>query len=645
MNLSHPWVLNFLWLLPLMAFAFILYSRERRKALERFAEPQLLTRLTQHVNRGNLFIKALLCVAAFGLMILSLAGPRWGSHYQEVHQKGVDILILLDVSASMGVEDVKPSRLQRAKREIRDLLKNVRGDRVGLVVFSGAAFTQCPLTLDYGAVRMFLNAVTPGSVPVPGTDLGAAIQAGMSAFDPDAETDKVMLLITDGEDNEAQGIRAAEAAAQKGIKIFVFGMGDPAGGPIPLPGDKGGFKKDEAGNLVLSKLNEQGLRDIAAMTGGGYVRSVAGDLDLDVLYFDGIKSKTTAQTLKSGKIKVYEERFSLFLIAALILLLFEAMLGRIRGPGIFRKRRAASRNAAIHAGLGVVIMGSSLCVTMLWQYPHALGASDPDALYETGRFEAAEKLYAKKDMDNPKDIRYRYNRGCASYQQEAYKGAMAAFASVLKRTKDKEIRFKAAFNAGNAAFKSGDFRSAKHYYTQALRLHPEEVKAKHNLELALRKLAQQKQAQKEDKQSENRQGKDKQDSNKKKGKKGSAKEKGASTQRPSKEQNGAKNQQKKPSDTQDQGKKNAKSQKPKSRQASQGTQQKSHPPKDLSGALKPAEALPEPAKNGDEGSQAGSMARKKAEALLDNINENQAKFFKFRIPPSKQNGAASGKDW
>jgi len=286
--------------------------------MERFAEPELLDRLTGDIRRGGRIIRSTFLLAALGLMLLALAGPRWGSHYQEVSQKGVDIMIVLDVSTSMLVSDVKPDRLERARREISDFIQVVQGDRVGLVAFSGAAFTQCPLTLDYGALSMFLNELRPDLIPVPGTDLGAATERAISSFDTQSETDRVILLITDGEDNEDKGLQAARDAARDGIKIFVFGIGDPSGGPVPAGEGKGGFKKDKDGNLILSKLNEEGLSEIASITGGSYIRSVAGDLDLDLLYFEGIRSRTEAATLKSGKIKVYEERFAIFVIAAFL---------------------------------------------------------------------------------------------------------------------------------------------------------------------------------------------------------------------------------------------------------------------------------------------------------------------------------------
>lgn len=326
MTFAHLWVLYLLWLLPLTGLVLIFYGRQKRKALERIADPELLPRLTGREHKGRRFLKGAFLLGALGFMLIALAGPRWGSHYQEVSRKGVDIMILVDVSPSMMVEDLKPHRLERARREILDFLRVIEGDRVGLVAFSGAAFLQCPLTLDYAALQMYLDVLEPGLVPVPGTDLAAAIETGLSSFDFTSETDRVILLITDGEDNEGRGVEAARSAAGKGVKIFVFGIGEASGGPIPARDGKGGFMKDREGNLILSKLEEEGLRKIASITGGSYARSVAGDLDLDILYFEGIRSGTEARTLKTKKITIHEERFTFFLLAAFLLLLLEGVI-------------------------------------------------------------------------------------------------------------------------------------------------------------------------------------------------------------------------------------------------------------------------------------------------------------------------------
>jgi Ca-activated chloride channel family protein len=326
MKLTHLWVLHLLWLVPLTAAGLFIAMRRQHRILNRFAEPHLLRRLTgQYVARKNM-LKACLLLSALSLILFTLAGPRWGTRYQEMHQKGVDILLVVDVSPSMLVEDVKPNRLERARREIVDFLRVVQGDRIGLVAFSGDAFVQCPLTLDYGALEMFLNQLEPDLIPTPGTDLGKALETAQSSFDHKAETDKVIVLITDGEDNENRGLEAARRASEKGIKVFVFGIGETTGGPVPSLNGQGGFKKDKEGKLILSKLEEKQLEAIAKVSGGAYVRAMTGDLDLDILYFEGIKEKTEAEILKSGKIKVHEERFYIFSLAAFLLLLLEALI-------------------------------------------------------------------------------------------------------------------------------------------------------------------------------------------------------------------------------------------------------------------------------------------------------------------------------
>ncbi|MEJ2587617.1 MAG: VWA domain-containing protein [Deltaproteobacteria bacterium] len=636
MNFLHPWALHLLWLLPFLGFAFIVHHREKQKGLRRFADPDLLERLTGGIQNRHRFISALLSLIAMALLLLALAGPRWGSHFQEVHQKGVDIMVVLDVSPSMRVADVKPDRLERAKREIQDFLKNVGGDRVGLVVFSGAAFVQCPLTLDYGAVEMFLHAMEPGLVPVLGTDVGGAIKTAISAFDMDAQTDKVILLITDGEDNEKKGEDAARAAAAKGIKVFVFGIGDPSGGPIPASRKSGGFEKDEAGNMILSKLDEAGLEKIASITGGDYVRSVAGDLDLDLLYFEGIKSKTEAQTLKSGKIKVYEERFYLFVIAAFVVLLFEAL---VRDVSRRQKTSVKQPPRGRHVLMGLI---GTLLLSFIVP-PSARAEQDPDTLYREGRYGEAEKLYAKKDMDHPKDVRYRYNRGCANYQNAQFKGAMAAFASVLKRTEDKERKFKAAYNAGNAAFKLKDYGRAKDFYARAISLDPENQKAKRNFELALRELDKAK-AQKQQSSGKQKQQKEngahkkaehtpQAEEKKKQEKKGKSKE----------NQKGSK-----PSNKQPEAKKTSPPEKGDVHQAESGQARsdKQKAPEKQSANLEAARPLPDQEKGQPQDRNPASvMAMKKAEALLDNVKEDPSHLMKFRMSQSGRNRSSSGKDW
>jgi Ca-activated chloride channel family protein len=636
MILSHLWILNLLWLLPLAAVALIFQSRKKKRALEMFADAPLLQRLTAGESRGRRFFKALQLLLALGLLLFALAGPRWGSHYEEVSRKGVDIMILVDVSPSMLVEDIAPNRLERARREILDFLKNARGDRVGLVAFAGAAFVQCPLTLDYAALEMFLNAIQPDLIPVPGTDLGAAIEIGLSAFDDEANTDKVIMLITDGEDNEKRGLEAAHKAAAKGAKIFVFGIGDAAGGPIPETGGQGGFKKDSQGKMILSKLDEQGLQQIASLTGGSYVRSVAGDLDLDILYFEGIKSHTRAQELKSGKIKVYEERFTLFVLAAFMLLLIEGFIDDKIRP----RARGAGKTAAVRTGLAALI-AVAFCLTAAARTP---AAESPDELYRQGRFADAEKAYARLDMDQPKDLRYRYNRGCAAYQSGDYQAAAAAFGSTLRRTEDNQIRFKAAFNLGNAAYQQGDYQTAVQNYRQALALDASSEDARYNLELALRALEKQKEQQEKQSQDQPQQDsgqqQEKSDGDKKQGDQNRQPENQPAEDKPESDAR----QESESSEAKSPEEKKAEASLENQSQANQQSEPAGQP--ELSGKLKPRDGMqPENQDAQKPPTAMSTMDRKMAEALLDNIQEDRSLLIRQQTSQQQRQGVASGKDW
>lgn len=631
MTLVHPWMLHFFWILPLAAFALLVQSRLKRKTLEQLADEELLLRLAPKSQKERLFLKGTLLLLSLGAVIFALAGPRWGSHYQEVSQKGVDIIILLDVSPSMMVEDVKPHRLERARREIVDLLKVIQGDRVGLVAFSGAAFVQCPLTLDYAALEMFLSDLSTDLIPVPGTDMGAAIHSGLAAFDFKIKTDKVMLLISDGEDNENRGLAAAHSAAEKGVKIFVFGIGERSGGPIPAGGEKGGFKKDPAGNLVLSKLDEAALETIASASGGIYTRAVTGDMDLDILYFDGIKKRTESQTLKTGKIKVYEERFTFFALGAFLFLLLEGLIDE----------NDARKTGRMYC---LIILCSMYGFAQFALPGDASAAESADELYRQGRFEEAEKAYTRLDMDYPRDIRYRFNRGCAAYQNERSKEAAAAFASVLKRADDAGLRFKAAYNSGNAAFKQGDFETAAAFYKKSIILNPASRDARYNLEMALKALekakkenaqptkseSKEKAFQKEDRAEDDKEGK------------GSAKN--------AQEDRADKTDVKSRQETENKGRSDSEPEKETDRKESLETakREKSSESRSekLSGELKPLKDLPGPGeKREGRGISSSNMDKNKAKALLDNIKENRSRFLHFLMPVEKRQKMPSGKDW
>ncbi len=321
-NLNYFYLL---WLIPALTAFFIYAFRAKDKAIEAFLTLNLAGKLMPRISRGRQKFKAALLILAVFFIILALVRPRWGFQWEEVKRRGVDIIIALDVSQSMLAEDVKPNRLERAKREITDLLQILEGDRIGLVAFAGTAFVQCPLTLDYGAVSIFLDYLDTDLIPLQGTALGQAIRTSTKAFSSQERKSKALILITDGEGHEGDILAAAEEAKKEGVKIFAIGIGKEGGAPIPLPGSSGGFKKDSGGELILTKLDEVTLQKIALQTGGSYVRSVTGNLDLEKIYQKGIQEGMEQKELKSTRRKRWEERFQWFAVLAFILIVGESL--------------------------------------------------------------------------------------------------------------------------------------------------------------------------------------------------------------------------------------------------------------------------------------------------------------------------------
>jgi Ca-activated chloride channel family protein len=332
-QMGSPESLWLLWLVPALGGFFIYSFRTKTRLLRRFASAEMLARLTSGVSRPRQILKALLVMAGTLACVLALAGVRWGFTWEEVKREGVDIVVALDVSDSMLVEDAEAgghlSRLERAKREITDLLRLLEGDRIGLVAFAGTAFVECPLTLDYGAAEIFLDSIDTDLIPVKGTDLAEAIAVSLEAFEGGSHDSSAVILITDGEDHSGAALEAAEEAKTAGVRIFTIGIGRDEGAPIPAPG--GGFRRDRRGEIVLSRLDETTLQKIALETGGSYVRSVTGDVDLEQIYAQGIKAVLEDQDLGSRRRQRWEERFQWLVAVALLVLMAEPLISdRVR---------------------------------------------------------------------------------------------------------------------------------------------------------------------------------------------------------------------------------------------------------------------------------------------------------------------------
>ena len=325
MRFAEPLYLYLIALIPLLT-GFVVWGENKRRALSaRFVDASLLSRLVhpgiqeQRRTQTRLLIGGLLC------LIIALAQPRWGFQWQDLKQRGVDLIVALDVSNSMRATDIKPSRMERARHKVADLLRMLKGDRVGLVAFAGTSFLHCPLTLDYKAAEMFLATLDTDLIPVQGTALGHAIETSVHAFSPVERKSKALLLITDGEDHEGRVMKAIQLAKKEGVKIFVIGIGQGEGVPVPNP-KGGGFQRNRSGEIVLSKINEPLLKKIADDTGGAYVRSVYGDMDLREIYLEQIQQSMEKKELKSSRRKRWTERFQWLIFAGLLCLAGERII-------------------------------------------------------------------------------------------------------------------------------------------------------------------------------------------------------------------------------------------------------------------------------------------------------------------------------
>src|SRR5512147_1729845 len=284
---AHPEFLFLLLLVPILAGIAVVAATLRLRALRRFGNPAILERLAEGISPVKRRVRAILVGAAVLFLVLALANPQIGTRLEEMKQEGVDLFIALDVSYSMKAEDIKPNRLDKSKLEIRNLIARLGGDRIGLVVFAGDAFTQFPLTTDYSAANLFLDAVDVNSVPTPGTNVGAAIRRAMDSFNEEERTTRVIVVISDGESTEGDAMEAAEDAAKEGILLYTIGLGSPSGAPIPVFGADGrqtDFKRDRRGSVVVSKLDELALEKIAAIGNGKYFRGTSAEDELGEIY-------------------------------------------------------------------------------------------------------------------------------------------------------------------------------------------------------------------------------------------------------------------------------------------------------------------------------------------------------------------------
>ncbi|MBR2007731.1 MAG: VWA domain-containing protein [Alistipes sp.] len=336
--------LYLLLLIPVLAIIYALVARRRRHLLAKFGNLELLQGLMPDFSRGRLRLKFVLYLLAFACVVLAAARPQFGSKLREEKSKGVEMMLVVDVSNSMLAEDFEPNRLERTKYAIGKLFEGLHQERVGLVAFAGEPKVQLPITSDYRMAQAFAKRLSPSLVGEQGTAVGKALQLATLSFSSQSEQSRVIVLITDGENHEDDAVEAARVAKEQGIRIYTIGIGTPEGAPIKIDGE---FVKDEDGQMVVSKLGEQMLEQIASITDGAYVRATKQSIGLEEI----VKSinEMEKSELSTVRYEEYNEQYQYLLAVALSLLLLESLIlsrrnHRLRKFNIFREERESADN-------------------------------------------------------------------------------------------------------------------------------------------------------------------------------------------------------------------------------------------------------------------------------------------------------------
>lgn len=467
-------------LLVLVALAaihyYIIYKKKRQ--VKRFGDPEVTKQLFLGVSRWRPELKFWLAMAALASFIVALARPQFGTRLDTRERVGIEAIIALDVSNSMLAEDVKPNRLEKAKMMVSNMVDGMKDDKIGLIVFAGQAFVQLPITSDYVSAKMFLETISPSMMSVQGTDVAEAINLSMRSFTQQEDVSRAIFVITDGEDNEARGVEAAKQAASKGIRVYVLGIGNPGGAPIPIPGT-GQYIIDDEGNTVISKLSEEMCREIATAGNGSYI------------YVDNSSSaqkKLSEQVDRLAKAKMesqiyseYDEQFQGFILIGLVLLLLDVFLLERESKStwlsnLFRRGRPAAM---------LILLIFSLSAT---------AQTDRDFIRRGNRlmrdsvYDKAQVQYQKAiEKDNTNPISH-FNLGNALLYQNKAEDAMKEYETAARLEKDKGRLAQIYHNMGVVLQAAKQFDKAVACYRNSLRNDPTNDETRYNYALSLFQL-------------------------------------------------------------------------------------------------------------------------------------------------------------
>jgi Ca-activated chloride channel family protein len=516
MKFAQPlWLLAGLIACAALVWRYRRFDARQRVELAKFASASLVAQLTASVSPARRHFKHALVITGVACVAVALARPLAGFRWEEARRKGLDLMFAVDTSKSMLAQDVKPDRLTRAKMAVEDLLAKMDGDRVGLVAFAGNAFLQCPLTLDYDAFRQSLDALDTKIIPRGGTDIASAIHETEAALEGKGNNERILVLLTDGEDLEGSALDAARAAAKNGLKIFTVGVGSTGGELIPIESESGEtqFARDASGQFVKSRLDETMLKQIAEATGALYQPLGQQGQGLETIYSQGL-AKFTRHELASRTQKVYLERFQWPLALGLLCLVLEPLIG-IRRRQTVKKCAAATRPALAASWNRMARPAAAIAITFIAgaNSVHAsVGAAE--RAFQKGDYSRAEQEYRQAAAKHPDKPVLEFNHGAAAYKSGGFDQAAESFAKAMK-TDDLTLQQDDYYNLGNTQYRLGQktekanpqettkaWEQAVQSYEAALQLKPADADAKYNRDLVKRKLEELKkqQQQKQDQQ-------------------------------------------------------------------------------------------------------------------------------------------------
>jgi Ca-activated chloride channel family protein len=493
-RLQHSEYLIGLGALPLLVAALFFLVGWKKKTAARMGDPGLIRQLIGNFSPGRFMVKAVAAILAFGVIILAAANPQKPGAMENVQRKGVDVMLVLDVSKSMLARDIKPSRLDKAKQFMMLLTEKLNNDRIGLILFAGRAYLQMPLTTDHGAARMYIQDASPDAVPTQGTVIGEALKMANTAFNSKERKYKSIVLISDGEDHDPEALKEAQQLAQNGVMINTVGIGSPEGSAIVDPATNE-LKKDDQGNTVISKLNEAELQQLSNTTNGEYIR--LDNVDDALITMSQRIDSAEKKSMSDSEFIDYISYFQWFAGAALLLLLIEFFFSeRRREKNGATSREKNGATSPLSPRTAMLILGIMVAALPAAAQSGNAELRSGNRYYKKKQIDQSLRQYQSAVQQAPDNPTANYNLGNAQFRKNNYDEAAHSYDATIKNSSnDKGMLEKGYYNKGVSMIKQKKLQESIDAWKQALKLDANDGDARDNLEKALMQQKQQQQQQ------------------------------------------------------------------------------------------------------------------------------------------------------